>query len=158
LGLYAATRALQRWPDADKRVALPAKMRADARMRPILKGRREQRPHGIEGEIAQGDDQMILVHRGGSEAPLEQTPSRAGVEAGRDVFWMRLMECGWPNFKPDKERSQVICGAYGRRFVEYAIAHRFDEFDRAPEVFASNVRDARRQLWTLNKRGSVVHA
>jgi hypothetical protein len=76
-------RARRRRPGAEERVVSPARMRADARMRPILKGRREPRLHGIEGEIAQGDDRTILVTGDAREAPLEQMPRhRAGVEGG----------------------------------------------------------------------------
>lgn len=67
---------------------------------------------------------------------------------GADIFWMRYMENGWPAFHPDKEGNQVLSGIYGTRFVEYLTVRRFDEFDRAPDVFAAHLQDAMQQLWT----------
>lgn len=67
---------------------------------------------------------------------------------GTDIFWARYMEGGFPTFRPDEEGNQVLCGAYGTRFVEYLTARRLDEFDRQPEVFASHLQNAMRQLWT----------
>ena len=66
----------------------------------------------------------------------------------RDVFWLRLMENGWPAFQRDKDGNQVLCGIYGTRLVEYLTVRRFDELDRMPEVIAVHVQDAMRQLWT----------
>jgi hypothetical protein len=68
---------------------------------------------------------------------------------GRDVFWSRFMENGWPAFRPDEEGNFVLCGHYGTRFVEFLTARRFDEFDRMPEVFAAHIREAMLQLWTV---------
>ena len=65
----------------------------------------------------------------------------------RDIFWLRLMEAGWPTFQPDKEGNQVLCGIYGTRFVEYLTARRFDDNDRMPDVFAGHLIEAMRQLW-----------
>lgn len=64
-----------------------------------------------------------------------------------DIFWARMMETGWPTFRPDKDGNQVLCGVYGTRFVEYLTARRFDDNDRMPDVFASHLMDAMRQLW-----------
>jgi len=68
---------------------------------------------------------------------------------GAEVFWRRFMEGGWPSFQPDKDGNQVLCGIYGTRFVEYLTLRRFDELDRAPEVFASHLQDAMRQMWAI---------
>jgi len=65
-----------------------------------------------------------------------------------DVFWLRHMENGWPSFRRDDEGNQILCGIYGTRFVEYLTARRFDDFDRAAEVFAAHLQQAMRQLWT----------
>jgi hypothetical protein len=65
-----------------------------------------------------------------------------------DLFWRRYMEGGWPSFKPDKEGTQLLCGTYGTRFVEYLTVRRFDELDRTPEVIADHLQDAMRQLWS----------
>jgi hypothetical protein len=66
---------------------------------------------------------------------------------GTDIFWLRKMEAGWPSFRPDRDANQVLGGTYGTRFVEYLTVPRFDELDRAPEVFAAHLQDAMRQLW-----------
>jgi hypothetical protein len=66
---------------------------------------------------------------------------------GSEVFWLRLMDTGWPEFKKDEEGNLVLSGIYGTRFVEYLTARRFDEQDRMPEVFAAHLQDAMRQLW-----------
>lgn len=67
---------------------------------------------------------------------------------GADIFWLQYMEGGWPTFQPDSEGNQVLCGIYGTRFVAYLSIPRFDELDRAPEVFASHLQDAMQQLWS----------
>ncbi len=77
---------------------------------------------------------------------LEIRPDGMILE-GRDVFWRRFMEVAWPSFQPDAEGNQVLSGIYGTRFVEFLTVRRFDEFDRAPEVFAAHLQDAIRQLW-----------
>jgi hypothetical protein len=41
----------------------------------------------------------------------------------------------------------ILCGTYGTRFVEYLKVPRFEEEDRAPEVFAAHFQDAINQLW-----------
>jgi uncharacterized protein YcgL (UPF0745 family) len=58
------------------------------------------------------------------------------------------MEGDWPTFAKDAEGNQLLCGIYGTRFVEYLTVRRFDELDRTPEVLASHLQDAIRQLWT----------
>jgi len=78
---------------------------------------------------------------------IEVRPDCLIIE-GADIFWRRKMEIGWPSFRPDAEGNQVLCGTYGTRFVEYLTVRRFDELDRMPEVFASHLQDAMRQLWT----------
>ena len=66
---------------------------------------------------------------------------------GTDIFWLRQMEAGWPSFRADDGGNQVLGGIYGTRFVEYLTIPRFDEEDRAPEVFAAHLQDAMQQLW-----------
>ena len=70
------------------------------------------------------------------------------IIGGTDIFWRRYMEGGWPTFQSGQE-GQVLCGIYGTRFVEYLCVRRFDEFDRAPEVFAAHLQEAMLQLWTM---------
>jgi hypothetical protein len=77
---------------------------------------------------------------------LEIRPDCIILES-RDVFWRRLMEVAWPAFERDAEGNQVLRGIYGTRFVEFLTVRRFDELDRAPEVFAAHLQDAIRQLW-----------
>ena len=67
---------------------------------------------------------------------------------GRDLFWRRFMEAGWPMLQTDAEGNPILCGVYGTRFVEYLTLRRFDEFDRTPEVLAAHLLDAMQQLWT----------
>lgn len=66
---------------------------------------------------------------------------------GKEVFWLHFMDGGWPTFQPDDEGNQILCGIYGTRFVEFLTVRRFDELDRAPEVFAAQLQDAMKQLW-----------
>jgi hypothetical protein len=70
------------------------------------------------------------------------------IIGGTDLFWACRMENGWPSFQPDGKGNQRLCGIYGTRFVEYATVHRFDEFDRAPEVLAAHLRHAMQRLWS----------
>ena len=67
---------------------------------------------------------------------------------GRDLFWRRFMEGGWPMLQTDAQGNPILCGIYGTRFVEYLTVRRFDEFDRTPEVLAAHLLDAMQQLWT----------
>lgn len=67
---------------------------------------------------------------------------------GTDVFWRRTMEGKPPSLQPDAEGNQVLVGIYGTRHVEFATLRRFDEYDRAPEVFAAHIEDAFAQLWS----------
>jgi hypothetical protein len=69
---------------------------------------------------------------------------------GAEVFWLALMEAGWPEFRKDEEGNQVLSGIYGSRFVDYLTLRRFDEYDRVPEVFAAHLKEAMQQLWTNN--------
>jgi hypothetical protein len=66
---------------------------------------------------------------------------------GSDIFWRRYLEYGFPNFRPDKDDNQILCGIYGTRFIEYLTLRRFDDYDRAPEVFAAHLQEAMHQLW-----------
>lgn len=64
-----------------------------------------------------------------------------------DIFWRKYIEGGFPAFQPDKDGNQLLCGIYGTRFIEYLTLRRFDEYDRAPEVFAAHMQEAMHQLW-----------
>jgi len=78
---------------------------------------------------------------------IEIRPDCMIVE-GRDVFWRRYIEGGFPSFQADTHGNQVLCGIYGTRFVEYLTVRRFDEKDRMTEVFAAHLRDAMQQQWS----------
>jgi len=67
---------------------------------------------------------------------------------GADIFWLRHMENGWPEFQWDDEGNQRLRGVYGTRFVEYLTVRSFDELDRMAEVFAAHLQEAMQQLWT----------
>ena len=67
---------------------------------------------------------------------------------GVDIFWLRFMDAGGPSFQPNETGDQILCGIYGTRFIHYVTIPRFDELDRAPEVFAIHLQDAMKQLWT----------
>ena len=69
---------------------------------------------------------------------------------GADIFWRAYMDGGWPVFKADEDGNQVLGGIYGTRFVEYLTVRRFDEEDRAPEIFATHLKTAMDQLWSRN--------
>ena len=69
------------------------------------------------------------------------------IVEGEEVFRQRFMEGGWPAFRPGLDGTQVLCGIYGTRFVEFLSVRRFDEFDRAPEILAVHLQDAMQQLW-----------
>jgi hypothetical protein len=75
-----------------------------------------------------------------------------------EVFWLAMMEGGWPAFKRDKDGNQVLSGIYGSRFVEYLTARRFDDMDRTPEVFASHLQEAMSQLWAPSLARGTVRA
>jgi hypothetical protein len=66
---------------------------------------------------------------------------------GADIFWLGMMEEGWPAFFEDEKGNQILCGTYGTRFVEYLTVRSFEEEDRTPEVFATHLQDAMKQLW-----------
>lgn len=82
----------------------------------------------------------------------------AMILEGHEVFWLRLMENGWPQFQQDAEGNLVLSGIYGTRFVEYLTVRRFDEHDRMPEVFAAHLQDAMNQLWGASLIFGPVHA
>lgn len=66
---------------------------------------------------------------------------------GRDMFWLALMEEGWPEFYEHEDGHLVLCGTYGTRFVEFLTARSFDDEDRTPDVFAAHLDEAMHQLW-----------
>jgi hypothetical protein len=66
---------------------------------------------------------------------------------GTDIFWLGMMEEGWPVFFEDEKGNQVLCGTYGTRFIEYLTVRSFEEEDRTPEVFATHLQEAMKQLW-----------
>ncbi len=73
---------------------------------------------------------------------------------GRDIFWTRYMEKGWPSFRPDSEGNLLLSGIYGTRHVDYLTVRRVDPndlFDRRPDVLAAHLQDAMRQLWTPHR-------
>jgi len=67
---------------------------------------------------------------------------------GDEIFWAQKMEAGWPAFQAGAEGGMVLSGIYGNRFVEYLTVRKFEEFDRTPEVLASHLQDAMKQLWS----------
>lgn len=67
---------------------------------------------------------------------------------GRDIFWLRNMENGWPSFHRDDNGDQQLSGTYGTRRIDYLTAHSFDPLDQTPQVLAAHIQDAMRQLWT----------
>ena len=64
-----------------------------------------------------------------------------------EVFWRGMMETGWPAFQAGQD-GQILCGIYGTRFVEYLTVRKFDDLDRAPEVFAAHLQEAMKQMWS----------
>jgi hypothetical protein len=84
----------------------------------------------------------VEIHR-----TIEIRPDCMIIE-GKDIFWSRFMDTGWPTFHPNEKGGQVLCGIYGTRFIQYVTIPRFDALDRAPEVFAAHLQDAMQQLWT----------
>ena len=66
---------------------------------------------------------------------------------GRDIFWLRNMDAGWPEFTPAEDGTLTLTGIYGTRWVEFLTARRFDERDRGPEVLAAHLAEAMKQLW-----------
>lgn len=73
---------------------------------------------------------------------------------GTDVFWVQFMEAGWPSFRTGMWGSQILCGIYGTRFVEYLTIRSFDKFDRGIDVFRAHLQDAMQQLW--NRSGIPI--
>jgi hypothetical protein len=82
---------------------------------------------------------------------VEVRPDRFVID-DTDVFYRSDME-SWPAFQPDAEGNFVLAGILGTRWVEYIKVRRFDEFDRAPEVFANHLSAAMQQLWSYPSRG-----
>lgn len=66
---------------------------------------------------------------------------------GKSVFWIGLMQAGWPTFQRDEDGNIILSGIYGTRFVEYATPHPLDENDRTGDVLAAHVQAAMQQLW-----------
>ena len=62
---------------------------------------------------------------------------------GVDTFWKQNMQLGWPGFMPTDASHFVLCGVYGSRWIEYLSFRRFDENDRAPELFATQPFECR---------------
>ena len=67
---------------------------------------------------------------------------------GDEIFWAQKMEAGWPAFQAGAEGGMVLSGIYGTRFTEYLTVRKFEELDRTPEVLASHLQDAMKQLWS----------
>jgi hypothetical protein len=65
---------------------------------------------------------------------------------GSDVFWRHFMEQG-PAFRHDQKGNSILSGIYGTRFVDFLTVRRFDEHDRALEVFAAHLHAALMQQW-----------
>lgn len=73
---------------------------------------------------------------------------------GRDIFWTRYMERGWPTFRPDDKGNLLLSGIYGTRHVDYLTVTRTDPrdpFDRTADVLAAHLQDAMQQLWTPHR-------
>jgi hypothetical protein len=77
---------------------------------------------------------------------VEVRPDCMILEGG-EIFWLRHMENGWPEFQPDEDGNHILCGIYGTRFVEYLTVRRFDDLDRMAEVFIAHMHEAMTQLW-----------
>ena len=84
---------LQRRLDGDHPVAAARQVRDGARPAPVLRPRRQPRPHRVQGHIAQRRDQMALIHRHRAIAALPQVAARAhpGVDIA-GVVAMHLAE------------------------------------------------------------------
>lgn len=72
---------------------------------------------------------------------------------GTGIFWLEGMEGEWPAFEEKDERTLVLCGIYGTRFIEYFTAYRFDACDRNPEVLAAHLQEAMDQIWSCAELG-----
>ena len=60
---------------------------------------------------------------------------------------------GWPGFMPNDAGHFILAGVYGTRWIEYLTIRRFDDNDRAPEVFASQLATAMKVQWELPSKG-----
>ena len=72
---------------------------------------------------------------------------------GMETFWKENMPLGWPGFMPNEAGHFVLAGVYGTRWIEYLTIRRFDDNDRAPEVFASQLAAAMKYQWELPSKG-----
>ncbi|HLH97044.1 MAG TPA: hypothetical protein VKW08_18190 [Xanthobacteraceae bacterium] len=66
---------------------------------------------------------------------------------GCDVFWLRKMEGGWPEFAPDEDGNEVLAGIYGTRWIEFLTVRRFYDNDRMIEVLEAHLKEAMTRLW-----------
>lgn len=87
------------------------------------------------------------VHR-----TIEIRPDCMIIE-GMETFWKENMPLGWPGFMPNEAGHFVLAGVYGTRWIEYLTIRRFDDNDRAPEVFASQLAAAMKYQWELPSKG-----
>lgn len=83
---------------------------------------------------------------------IEVRPDCMIIE-GMETFWKENMPLGWPGFMPNEAGHFVLAGVYGTRWIEYLTIRRFDDNDRAPEVFASQLAAAMKYQWELPSKG-----
>ena len=69
----------------DKPVVFPRQMCSHARPFPVLRMRAKAGPHRVQADVADGGDEMRIVHRHRSVASLEQMscPSSSRIDEGR---------------------------------------------------------------------------
>jgi hypothetical protein len=73
---------------------------------------------------------------------------------GMETFWKENMPLGWPGFMPNDAGHFVLAGVYGTRWIEYLTIRRFDDNDRASEVFASQLAAAMKYQWEAPSKGA----
>jgi hypothetical protein len=81
---------------------------------------------------------------------VEVRPDRFIIDDAEE-FYRDRFELGWPKFKGGKDGMKLV-GTYRSRLVEFLTVPRFDEGDRAPDLFASHLEAAFRQLWSSPSR------
>ena len=86
------------------------------------------------------------------ERRIEISPDCMIID-GMDTFWKENMQLGWPGFMPDDAGNFVLCGVYGSRWIEFLTIRRFDQNDRAPELFATHLAAAMQYQWELPSKG-----
>jgi hypothetical protein len=86
------------------------------------------------------------------ERLIEIRPDCMIIE-GMDTFWKANMQLGWPGFQPNEAGHFVLGGVYGSRWIEYLTIRRFDQNDRAPELFAHQLAAAMKYQWDLPSKG-----